>query len=513
MDYKSNYQNPYIMWRSGKENLKFTKKKQKQYLRLKKLSEWKLFQNPKSPLSKLLEIRKKKGHYKFIEHHFCEKYQKANSKQQNIDKDVEFDSLFVYDLIPRELIQKYKQGLYDFSQNCEWTPGSTDESFLTRQFSSLETKKQYQSVHSLGFFRISEKLSMQKWVQGITITLEEYGDSFCLLSYKLTLTNRASEELKSILMSFVMPESLCIKMKDKKRFQIKSTLFGFCKRRAINNLILEIEYNFFDCISKYVPCFFHSNNVIAPSLGIYTVENLDNSENLLQVLGFSGYEHDKNESEGMHINLTTFSSMEQGELISSCLIDKSKSENSIDHLYVLGGYPAMLAEYYITSTLKNVISSTIINAQEKLNGLLINKLKASKLLTAKKETLVELFIYKRFVKDVLAREKAKISNEFDIDFHNPFAEKTTNGECKTAHQVLRESNYFEYIQFDNQINGVYEFYDDTLATVESSTNIHLVRTTLIVTAIAGVISLVALLTNETVLDFFKWLLTYIKNTI
>lgn len=513
MEYKSNYQNPYIIWRSGKENLKFTKKKQKQYLRLKKLSEWKLFQNPKSPLSKILEGWKKKAHYKFMDYHFCEKYQKANSKQQNIDKDVEFDSLFIYDLIPRELIPKYKQGLYDFSQNCEWMPGDTDESFLTRQFSSLETQKQYQSIHNLGFFRTSEKLSIQNWVRGIAITLEEYGDSFCLLSYKLTLTDKPSKELKSILTSFVTPETICIKMKDKKRCQIKSTLFGFCKRRAINNLILEIEYNFFDCISKYVPCFFHSNNVIAPSLGVYVVENLDNSEKLLEVLGFSGHEYDKNESEGMHINLTTFSFMKQEESISSCLIDKSKSKNSIDNLYVLGGYPAMLAEFYITYTLKNVISSTIIKAQEKLNGLLANKLRASKLLTAKKETLVELFIYKRFVKDVLAREKAKISSAFDIDFHNPFAEKATNGECKTAHQVLRESNYFEYAQFDNQINGVYEFYDDTLATVESSTNIHLVRTTLIVTAIAGVIALVALLTNETVLDFFNGLLSYLKNII
>lgn len=508
-EYKNNYLNPYINSKLKKEDVIFTRKKKKQYNFAKKLSNIKFFANEKSLAGKWLKKYKKKIFYSFMDAEFSMDYERKNyDTNKDYKGDVSLNSIIVYDLILKEDLIDYGKGLLNFSKKCKKTIGAADELSIKQQITTLYGNFIKGSLYDLGYFYIEEKEKISSLFEYISISVEVYGESFCMVAYRIKLTEKATQELNEILTSFVVTEPLFSKIEDKHRIvATKSFDLEEARRESIQNLIYHLEFNFLSFMKQYVPCFFDNHKEISPSLGVFVVNGLEDIDSLNKILGFRKNDYDSNTEKGVYINLGFNDINFNHKKIDSFIIDKSV-ENDFERL--IGDfhyYTIQLCDYYIKLKLYDIISTILIRCQKRLNVLLSTKMKAKKLLVAKKETLQELFIFQRFVKDVVNCLTKNYFKTINKDFTNKTICEITKFKTKNAYSELQGCLLNKYKSLDEQIKVLFEYYDTTLKAVESSTNLSLVRTTLVITSISAIISLIALISSniETIKDFINTL--------
>lgn len=508
-EYICHYKNPYILQQFQKKDLRFTKQKRIQYYIINKLGNGKLFGTPKfrkikNPFNSLLERYKKKINYEFYNYEYSYEFERKDyTEKDNINLDINFEYLYLYDILPKEDIYEFQNGLIKYSDVCKHVIGVADEISINRSFRDMANHNYRHSTHNLQYFVISDSMSSYKWIENIHVLFEEYSDSFYLITYRLKLKELATNELKIILNSLVIYEPLFIKTKNKKKLlAINNHFLPFSRQKALNELILEIEYNFINELNKYVPCFFHRHNLVAPSLGIYLIDDLEKAKShneLKFIVNFKADEYDISKDNNLMVNFSYF-----GEFTSySCFANKDFVQKQDYALETLDIYFSHLAEYYIFNTLKPVIEKSIILNQRKLNKLVAHSRSASKLLKAKIATLKELNIYKRLISANQKFEDSPYINDYMNDFENSNKSHLFYKDYRNAFHSQIDEIKEVYKNFDAQIGSLYQFYDDSLKSIESSTNIRLVRITLILTAITLLATIITILISLDIISIKK----------
>ena len=506
-EYKSPYKNPYILQQFNKKDLKWTKKVTKRYHIVKKLEKnkvfcaQKFFKTIKNPLFALLNRYKKKIHYDFCDSEFSSDfYKKHYTKKDNIQPDISLEYLYVYDILPKEDIYKYREGIIEYSKSCAHLPGVADESYLNDSFNNMAAHNYHHSFHNLRYFVLNDKMLSFKWISDIYIKFEQYGESFYLITYRLKLNEKTTKELKSITTSLVLYDPVFFKLNDKRRISASGNhILSFNRRRAIKDLLLEIEYCFISELNKFVPCFLHRRDIIAPTLGVYKVDGLDDIQKdkmAMMMFDFSSCDYDKSKDSSIIVNFRLLGENESyASLINSSFIEEESALSYLD------SYFSPLAEYFVFHSLTPVIEKLIIKNQQKLNKLVTCKSSASKLLKAKIDTLRELNIFKRLITANQKRSTNPFLDDYINEFENCYKECSLIKQYKNSFLLKSEEMKLKYKDFESQINSLYEFYDDNLKAVESSTNIRLVRLTLILTAITLLATLFTILISLNVISF------------
>lgn len=495
--YKSPYNNPYILSRYNDCDLKFTRKKCRQYRIVNWLSEFKLFQKETGIFSNWLKKYKKKIHYDFLNFEIDQKYQISSFKPSDaIDVPIDFKYLYIYDLMPRENLEDLRIGLKNLLQICDFIPGGADEISINRQFDSLTTTSHIFSRHSLGYYKLKATCPT-KWIDNIYISLEEYGESYCFVVYRLELYSVTNEEIYKILNSALLSNPIFIKQQ--RRDQIVSNCGSFliyARQEALENLILEIEYDFFNNIN--LPTFFHKNHIPAPTLAVYLVENELDAKRIRPIIDFFNDSYDRTKKNGISFS----SSHIFNKSIKNCIINK---EIVTDYEYLaqnFDSYMANLAKLQIVTVMNRIASKVIAENQKKLNKLLSKKTRIRKLLNGKKKSITSLFWIERFIDDVVERN-SEFSTDYEDNLTNNGLIDFANGHYQNSYQFHMEILNNSFKDHKKRIESIYSIYDGLLKTIESSTNLLLVRSTLIVSAFAALASIIALFLNEQVMDFFN----------
>lgn len=497
-EYRSPYNNPYILQQYEKNDLMFTKKITNQYNRIKKLESHKLFTTKqfkkiKNPFFMSLEKYKKLVGYDFCEWQFSHDYEKSEySATNNLNCDIDLNYLYMYDILPKEDIYKFHNGLVKYSETCQQLCGVADESYINFSFNDMANHSYKYSSHNLRYFVISDNMLSYKWIENVYIIIEEYGESFYLITYRLKLKEVVTNELKTILSSLVLYEPIFHIKRNKKILSAQDNkMLLFNRQKAINDLILEIEYNFICEINKYVPCFLHEHNIISPTLMVYNTKNIDElvkNKEVMNLLDFFIHDYDESKDNNIIVNLKYL-----GQTTSpACIINRCFFQDHFS-LSALDNYFSPFAEYLIFHSLTPTIEKLIIENQQKLNKTIKRTSSASKLLKEKFKTLKALNIYKRLI---VANQKQH-DNPYNHSYNNSFKNCSNNTAFQKdfpnafSLQLYSTKQKYEYLQA--QLDSLYKFYDEDLKTVESSTNIRLVRFTLIITAITLLATLFSIL--------------------
>lgn len=508
-EYKSVYSNPYILQQINKSDLCWTRKKRKHFNFINKLENSKIFSTPQirnfpNPFYTLLEKHKKHINYDFYNYHFSHDYERKHySENDNLDFDINFEYLYIYDIVPKEDISKYHEGLIAYSEVCKPSIGVADEFSISRSFNDMSNHNYKRAIHNLHYFIISDKMLSYKWIKKIFITFQQYSESFYLITYRLELKKRATNELKSILNSLVLYEPLFHKTRNKKVLSADNNhMLSFNRKRALNDLILEIEYNFIYELNNYVPCFLHRHNIISPSLGVYVCDDLEKllkSKELMFLLDFFAHDYDKSRDNNIIVNFKYLGETDD----KVCIVNRNYMEKKEYALSYLDNYFSSIAEYLVFYTLSPNIEKAIIGSQRDLNELLACKSSASKLLKEKIKTLKTLNIYKRLISANQKYNESLFINDYIKDFENCYKECGLAKQFNNAFILQLVTIKEKYKDFENQINSLYQFYDDNLKAVESSTNIRLVRLTLILSAITLLATLFTILVSLNIFPIQK----------
>lgn len=508
-EYMSVYSNPYILQQFNKSDLRWTKKKRKHFNLINRLEDSKIFSTPKirnfaNPFYTLLDKHKKKINYDFYKYHFSHDYEREHySENDNLDFDINFEYLYIYDILPKEDINKYHEGLIAYSENCKHLIGVADEFSINRSFNDMANHNYKQATHNLQYFIISDKMQSYKWIDDIFIIFQQYSESFYLITYRLKLKEQATNELKAILNSLVLYEPLYHKTRNKKLLSADNNhMLSFNRKRALKDLILEIEYNFISELNNYVPCFLHRHNIISPTLGVYIFDDLEKllkNKELMFLLDFFTHDYDKRKDNNIIVNFKYL-----GETDANfCIVNRNFIEKEEYALSYLDNYFSPIAEYLVFHTLSPTIEKTIIKSQQDLNKLLACKCSASKLLKEKIKTLKTLNTYKRLISANQKYSESPFINDYIEDFENCYKVCSLSKQFANAIMLQLENIKAKYSDFENQINSLYQFYDDNLKAIESSTNIRLVRFTLILTAITLLATIFTILISLEIIPIRK----------
>lgn len=508
-EYRSSYNNPYILQQFHKSDLRLTKKKRKQCNLINKLGKGKIFGTPKirnftNPFYALLEKYKNKINYDFCNYNFLHDYEREHfSEKNNLDFDINFEYLYIYDILPKEDINKYQEGLIEYSEVCQHLIGVADEFSINRSFNDMANHNYQHATHNLQYFVISDKMLSYKWVENIHIAFEQYNESFYLITYKLTLKEQATNILKNILTSLVLYEPLFHKARNKKVLSADSNfMLSYNRKRALNDLILEIEYNFISELNNYVPCFLHNHKIISPSLGVYIFDGLETlleNKEIMFLFDFFAHDYDKSKDNNIIVNFKYLGNSD----IHCSIVNKKFIDNEKYALSYLDNYFSPIAEYFVFHTLSPYIEKSIIENQRVLNKLINSKSSASKLLKEKIKTLKALNIYKRLVSAKQKYNESPHINDYIGNFENCYKECGLSKQFPNALSLQLASIKTKYTDFENQINSLYQFYDDNLKAIESSTNIRLVRFTLILTAITLLATLFTIFISLNIIPIHK----------
>lgn len=213
-----------------------------------------MFQKSTGIFAKWLAKYKKKIHYEFLHYEIDQKYQISDFKSADvIDNQFDFKYLYVYDIMPREDLDVLRHGLKNLLNFCDFILGGATELSIDQQFDGLSTTNRVFSRHLLGYYKLKTN-SPAKWIDNIYISLEEYGESYCFIVYRIELRSKANEELHKILKSAILSDPIFIKQQRRDQLASRGNSFlTYARQEAIENLIFEIEYDLRNpCKTEYL---------------------------------------------------------------------------------------------------------------------------------------------------------------------------------------------------------------------------------------------------------------------
>lgn len=228
------------------------------------------------------------------------------------------------------------------------------------------------------------------------------------------------------------------------------------------------------------------------------VNNELEAKQIRPVLDFLNDNYDRTERNGISFSTDIY----RGGKLRNCVINKEIVHDYDSIVNQFGTYMTDLAKLQILALMNELSSKVISNTQKNLNKILSKKSSVRKLLKGKKEAISGLFWIERFVNDVVTQK-----NNSDVDYESVLVNdglmKITKNRVKNSYQYYIGIFHHSFKKHKLRIESFYSIYDRLLKTVESSTNLHIVRATLIVSSIAALISLLALLFNDKVIIFLK----------
>lgn len=504
-EYFSPFNNDYIKRLNQSEDLHYSNRILRKYRIVKRLQNFKLFKadkilRVKNVLPRVLNRYKKKIHFDFIDELCSFNYERENySETDDIKVDINFKQLYVYDLVPKENLKEYEKGLIKFLSSCKYEIGTADEKFIKEQFYYMLNCNFKNANYFLGIFLINDKSEIKEWIDKISIAFEEYGSMFYIVKYSLTLNQRATNELKLINNSLVLEIPIFTKRSVKNRFSAKTNINLLWRRQdAIEKLILEIENNFLRNINKWLPCYFHSHNLISPTLSLYTVNSFRDAETVLEVLNFDKKDYDKSENNEYLFNINVYG---YGVKNNSCIVDISKVKDldrRVDN-YVF--FPFELARYYVSLELQPTIEQEIIKNQANINALSTKKhVSANKMLKAKVKAIKNLVVYERIIDAVINFDKRLVILGYNLQIKSNLSNCEELTEEINAYEYNQKRIENKYLKLNEMCSSLFKYFDKGLTATESSANLKLIRWTLGITIFASLISLMALLVSFHILD-------------
>lgn len=501
--YISPYSNDYINAIKKKSDLRYTHRIIKRYSFIKHLSTMKLFNGKNNFLNKWLQNYKKKIHYDFIDMELSMNNEKKfYQKEKNYQGTVFFDSILVYDIIAYENLLEFKSGLLGLLNICENNINSTNDRDIEYHFDKINKGINIGSIFNLGNF--FPKNNLKNIIKSFNIQIEKTGEFFYMVSYRLYLSDEITSELRKILTSFAISQPILKKSTNKNRISVyKAFTIKAARQEAIQNLIFHIEYQFMMVLKKYVNSFFSEINVIPPVLSIYLVNDGNDLNTLMDQLDFLQDSYDYIKDSGIYINLGLDNLFVSRNKI-NCFIINKEIEQDYDKYKYDFYYSTQLNDLFIKAQLVEIIHSKITKHQKILNTLLTKNIKAKALLQAKKKSLQELFEFRRLIKDVSYYHSRNIAKECENDFINDSIIKISK-KSRNAYQEIQYSLISKYILFEKQISGIFDFFDETLKTVESSTNLSLIRKTLVFTVLSVTASIIVPIISKNWNSIIEWI--------
>jgi len=459
----------------------------------------------------LKKLISKKAWYRCLEHHWESRNRKPNSFEkkrlsENIrltSKDLTLKELVIYDLIPKEYLEDFKEKYLIFKTTFSNTSMfNRPQKDINDAFIKMASTRVSGSWYNLDHFGIKDSTALGGRFEYFRMEAIGLTESFFIIRYVLHVNENANKELEKILKANVYKEVVCIsndKWWKKKSFAGCQCfdLGGDAKCYVLEDYILELKALFWGLISKYIHSFFFTWENIPPSIEIYASETLEKKqEKILELL--SSRHHGNSEYCEKHKTyfIPSVLSYEQKPLNNSKIIADAKQFESDHGLYnfldIEETICKKIADYFLLEGLIKQASQLIYESQRKVNRNAYRKGRFNSLLDIKLDVEKQLYFYRRLFRELNSKKPSEDQIAYKFEkysqfFTNPLGEKHPELASYYSFEHLYKGVFYNIEDKYGLMESVYSHFDENAKIIESRYNYRIVKWTFIV----GVVSLLA----------------------
>ena len=363
---------------------------------------------------------------------------------------------------------------------------------------------------SFSFLWVLKKRStLAKYISSTILSFEEMVQGFYIITYKIILSDETSEEANKILSGNFKDECVCSHTSKQRRWYRKYGSFGG-NRIELENFILELKYQFFEVIGKWVPTFFLDNGIIPPHLIVVDSKGTPKDE-LLKLFSFDVQKNkhrqvhhgDYDYKDGIFCNLGFAPSNKSCKHDRAIIFDSSVNPSYQYYAWELEDYHVQLGKIIVGEVVTEEIDKLIVKEQTRINKILERRLPTTQsMLKTRLKAYQNIYLFQRLEKALLESLKSdngmyELLKSFQNDFRNLRSDalQDDNGILYHGRNLVYKMER-QLINIDN----LFEVFDVKLKLFESSSNIRLIRWTFILTIVSIIVSLLALLDSAGIVD-------------
>lgn len=467
---------------------------------------------------------KKRAWFRTLDDFLCDEvpdYQKEHMKNHIIlsDNDLHLESLVIYDLIPKEYLDDYKEKYLKFRQKYR------HESFfdgrvvdVQRSFERMMNSGVVGSWHNVDHFGFTPKCKIAKLFSSIRLEMIGLTESFYIVKYTLTPQETVNRNFSEILSSIVHKDPMCIsggKWWKRKSFSGCALFDSFeeAKNWAINEFILELKSHFFKIVKNELMTKFYNWYVIPPSVAAYSSQTIcKNSDNILNVMASNGDLIETSESKDIYFILSRQNMHQNVRFNNSALIlaqDYFKDKNRNGLIGFLE-YDELIctyfADYFVLDSLSSVSSKTIYDCQLKINKNVYSRSQFNSLIKMKLRIDKSTYFYRRLFKELPEYNQDNMRSEM-ASFNSHFKRSTNDFIVFNSFEKAYVHLYYSAKDKNSLLDKIYLHFEENSKLTESRYNYRIVKWTCIIAALTLIVTI--LLANNC--EIINKILVFLKS--
>lgn len=347
------------------------------------------------------------------------------------NQELSLSNIILWELVTMDNLDSLIDGLFrlkrqfttsQMSSGIDWSNDILE--FKDSILNSLLTE----SICNIEYIQFPKNHKLQPYIKNINIQLSSLTSTLISIQLTVSITPQFQTEINNIINDNNIPAKKLKFRKDKNIFNynywsvVSETLDSY-KQKKINILLIELKFKILSELNKYVPLYFHSSQILAPSLELYKGKNITcdnkNTDKYLEYVGihrgtlyqYSHYPSLMYTCE-IYSNLFTLSEDNSSNNTIKILLNDFNENPLQNRKLILLFLSSYFARIISINTLVSLFDNNISKLKINLSDLLYNKKTSYKKLLKIRQTLETMSISLSIIQNEIN------DNDLDNDLHN-----------------------------------------------------------------------------------------------
>lgn len=439
---------------------------------------------------------------------------KSKKYKKDIKFKLNFEKLYVYDILPKEKLTEFENRLKKFRNVCDKYMFKTAGFQLGETFDHLRQSTTNNCITLCDRLKLSKKISSMQYFEYLSIQLVGVSNSFFVVKYELTPNKNSKNIIHNILKENIY-KSPTIHTNDKwwrlKDIGGSSYCDNRAKKYTLEDFMLEMKYVFMKDIHKHLGSFIYDNKLTPAGIEVFSTNKIDDPEELLNFFEIRREVY-INKKKNIIFNLATTSTWNQNHLLDSIILvkDNDKAQNGEYNWFseIFYNLTNEFIKYHMFLSIQFDVCNKINKSNSKINKNIAKGKNVFKLMKLNRKIDKDLFFYRRLMREISVdpNRLRETINDF-LKRYDSFDLEPDELDYKYL-WFAYSSCFYKFESNSEMLEDIYSFFGENINNMSAYSTMKIIRVTLEFTIFSFGIALLSFFTSDSsvaksIINFFK----------